>query len=88
MEKLGYETFMTGKWHVKIKPEEIFTHAGTERPGMPKASPQGYNRPLSESDTTWRPWDTSFGGFWDGGTHWSEVVANETMSFLETAASN
>jgi len=85
MEKLGYETFMTGKWHVKIAPEEIFTHAGTERPGMPKATPEGYNRPLSENDTTWRPWDPAFGGFWEGGTHWSEVVANETMSFLDTA---
>jgi arylsulfatase A-like enzyme len=87
MEKLGYETFMTGKWHVKIKPEDIFTHAGTERPGMPKDTPEGYNRPQSESDTTWRPWDTSFGGFWEGGTHWSEVVANESMGFLESAAS-
>jgi len=88
MESLGYETFMTGKWHVKAKPEELFTYAGTERPGMPKATPQGYNRPLSESDTTWRPWDTSFGGFWEGGTHWSEVVANETMGFLETASAS
>ncbi|MCP4312303.1 MAG: sulfatase-like hydrolase/transferase, partial [Bacteroidetes bacterium] len=67
MESMGYETFMTGKWHVKIKPEEIFTHAGTDRPGMPKATPEGYNRPLSETDTTWRPWDTAFGGFWEGG---------------------
>jgi arylsulfatase A-like enzyme len=88
MEKLGYETFMTGKWHVKIKPEDIFTHAGTERPGMPKDTPEGYNRPQSESDTTWRPWDTSFGGFWEGGIHWSEVVADETMGFLESAATN
>ncbi len=88
MENLGYETFMTGKWHVKIKPEDIFNHAGTERPGMPQDSPEGYNRPLSESDTTWRPWDTSFGGFWEGGKHWSEVVADETIGFLETASKN
>jgi len=86
MEKLGYETFMTGKWHVSIEPKNIFTHAGTKRPGMPKDTPEGYNRPLSESDTLWRPWDPSFGGFWEGGTHWSEVVANETMGFLESAA--
>ena len=86
MEKLGYQTFMTGKWHVKIKPEEIFQVAGTERPGMPKDTPQGYNRPLSENDTTWRPWDPQWGGFWAGGTHWSEVVANESMAFLEQAA--
>ncbi|MDX2432594.1 MAG: sulfatase-like hydrolase/transferase [Bacteroides sp.] len=85
MEHMGYETYMTGKWHVKIKPEDIFTHAGTERPGMPKDTPEGYNRPLSETDTTWRPWDPKFGGFWAGGTHWSEVVANESMDFLDTA---
>ena len=36
MEVLGYETYMTGKWHVKIKPEDIFNHTGTERPGMPE----------------------------------------------------
>ena len=88
MERLGYETFMTGKWHVKIKPETIFTHVGTERPGMPKDTPEGYNRPLDENDKEWTPWDKKFGGFWEGGTHWSEVVANESMGFLETASSN
>ena len=88
MEKLGYQTFMTGKWHVKIKPEEIFQVTGTERPGMPKDTPEGYNRPLGESDTTWQPWDPQWGGFWSGGTHWSEVVANESMAFLEQAASD
>jgi arylsulfatase A-like enzyme len=88
MERLGYDTYMTGKWHVKISPEEIFHQAGTERPGMPKDRPEGYNRPLSESDTTWRPWDRSMGGFWEGGTHWSEVVANETLGFLEKSATS
>jgi len=86
MQKLGYETFMTGKWHVKIDPPEIFTHAGTERPGMSKATPEGYNRPLDENDWDWTPWDSTFGGFWEGGTHWSEVVANETIDFLDTAS--
>ena len=86
MEKLGYETYMTGKWHIKIKPEDIFHHAGTERPGMPGDTLPGYNRPLDENDWDWTPWDSAFGGFWEGGTHWSEVVANETMDFLDTAA--
>lgn len=86
MEKLGYETFMTGKWHVKIEPEEIFNHVGTERPGMPDDTPEGYNRPLDENDRAWTPWDSAFGGFWEGGIHWSEVVANETMYFLDSAA--
>jgi arylsulfatase A-like enzyme len=86
MENLGYDTYMTGKWHVKIDPAKIFTTAGTKRPGMPNDTPEGYNRPLHENDTTWRPWDTKFEGFWKGGTHWSEVVANETMDFLDSAA--
>ena len=86
MERLGYETYMTGKWHVNISPETIFRHVGTERPGMPGDTPEGYNRPLNESDTTWKPWETRFGGYWEGGTHWSEVVAGETMEFLEQTA--
>ncbi len=86
MEKLGYDTYMTGKWHVKIKPEDIFTYSGTERPGMPKDTPQGYNRPKDENDKEWLPWDKSFGGFWEGGTHWSEVVADETIDFLDIAS--
>ncbi len=88
MENLGYETYMTGKWHVKIKPEKIFNHAGTERPGMPRDTPEAYNRPLSENDREWTPWDSAFGGFWKGGKHWSEVVANETIGFLENADSS
>ncbi len=86
MEELGYETFFTGKWHVKIAPPEIFHHTGSIRPGMPKDTPEGYDRPLDRDDWEWTPWDTAFGGFWEGGTHWSEVVANETMGFLDTAS--
>ena len=86
MEKLGYETYFTGKWHVKIDPTDIFNQVGSVRGGMPNQVPEGYNRPLDENDWEWTPWDTTFGGFWKGGTHWSEVVANETMDFLETAS--
>ena len=86
MERLGYETYMTGKWHVNISPGEIFNRVGTERPGMPGDSPQGYNRPLGPADTTWRPWDTLFGGYWEGGIHWSEVVANESIDYLDRAS--
>ena len=86
MEGLGYDTYMTGKWHVNIEPSVIFQHVGTVRGGMPGQVPQMYNRPLSENDREWTPWDTAFGGYWEGGTHWSEVVANETMSFLDQAA--
>ena len=35
------------------------------RPGMPNQTPEGYDRPKSEADTTWQPWDKSFEGFWE-----------------------
>jgi len=88
MDSLGYDTYMTGKWHVKIDPEDIFRTVGTERPGMPSDTPEGYNRPLSKDDWEWTPWDTAYGGFWEGGTHWSEVVGNETITFLDSAATS
>ena len=86
MERLGYDTYMTGKWHVNIPPPEIFHMVGSVRAGMPKDVPEMYDRPLSEEDWEWTPWDTAFGGFWEGGIHWSEVVANETMEFLNQSA--
>jgi arylsulfatase A-like enzyme len=86
MEKLGYDTYMTGKWHVNIQASEVFTHVGSVRGGMPRQVTEMYDRPLDENDWEWTPWDTAFGGFWEGGTHWSEVVANETMEFLDVAS--
>jgi arylsulfatase A-like enzyme len=88
MERLGYDTYMTGKWHVNIDPAEIFQHVGSVRGGMPGQVPEMYNRPLSEDDWEWTPWDTTFGGYWKGGTHWSEVVANETIDFLDQASAS
>jgi len=88
MERLGYDTYMTGKWHVNIEPPEIFNHVGTVRGGMPGAVPEMYDRPRDEGDWEWTPWDTAFGGFWEGGVHWSEVVANETIGFLDQASAS
>ena len=85
MEKAGYQTFMAGKWHVKIPPDSIFQHTGHVRGGMPSQSPEGYNRPQGPEDKEWTPWDTRFGGFWEGGKHWSEVLADEAVDFLELA---
>jgi arylsulfatase A-like enzyme len=85
MKKAGYTTYMTGKWHVKADTSKVFDITKDVRGGMPKGS--GYNRPLSPEHHAagWKPWDKSQGGFWQGGTHWSEVVANNTIEFLETA---
>lgn len=111
MEKAGYETYMTGKWHVDVHPDKIFNHTAHIRGGMPgdkwqhglmvqkfdslaKAGqtdysslmPVGYNRPLSPEDHSWSPTDTTMGGFWEGGTHWSEVLREDAIGFLDHAS--
>ena len=107
MKNAGYETYMTGKWHVVPKPEEVFDHVIHERPGMPgdawlnktlqpkfkafedgeiewnEVMPTGYNRPKSKDDQTWSPFDTTYGGYWAGGTHWSEVLKDDALNFIE-----
>ncbi|WP_114749700.1 sulfatase-like hydrolase/transferase [Pleomorphovibrio marinus] len=85
LEKAGYDTYMTGKWHVKADAESIFRHVVHVRPGMPNQTPEGYDRPKSRSDTTWQPWDKKFEGFWKGGKHWSEVLADDALAFMEQA---
>jgi len=85
LEKAGYDTYMTGKWHVKANAESIFQNVVHVRPGMPNQTPEGYDRPKSESDTTWQPWDTKFEGFWKGGKHWSEVLADDALAFMDRA---
>jgi arylsulfatase A-like enzyme len=88
MKDAGYRTYMTGKWHVSANAEQIFDVTADIRGGMPKQTEAGYNRPLDEEDyaTGWKPWDPQYGGFWEGGTHWSEVVANHSIDFLKKAA--
>lgn len=90
MQKAGYQTYMTGKWHVKAKPDEIFNVVEDVRGGMPNQTPEGYNRPKSPEDyeSGWKPWDKQYGGFWKGGRHWSEVVADHGENFLKIAAND
>jgi arylsulfatase A-like enzyme len=87
MKQAGYRTYMTGKWHVSAAPPEIFDVAKHIRAGMPKQVPEGYDRPKDEADyeAGWKPWDTAKGGFWEGGKHWSEVVGDDGVEFLEQA---
>ncbi|MGM0377674.1 MAG: sulfatase-like hydrolase/transferase, partial [Bacteroidota bacterium] len=85
MQQAGYETYFTGKWHVRRNPADVFDHVKNERPGMPAAVSEGYNRPLHENDTTWQPWDTKWGGFWEGGKHWSEVLGDDAIAFIDSA---
>jgi len=89
MKQAGYETYMSGKWHVKgIKPEDIFDHVKDVRPGMPNQTPEGYNRPIEGQPDPWKPWDTARGGYWKGGKHWSEVLGDHAEAFLKNASTS
>lgn len=110
MSAQGYDTYMTGKWHVAAPADKVFGTARNIRPGMPpdawpagkvneklkdlaagkysslqEIMPVGYHRPMDENDDSWSPTDTAFGGFWKGGKHWSEVVADDALSFIDEA---
>ncbi|MGB1258635.1 MAG: sulfatase-like hydrolase/transferase [Akkermansiaceae bacterium] len=88
LEKAGYETWFSGKWHVgpSRNAEQAFNHTRHIRPGMPNQVKSGYNRPLSKDDKKWIPWDKKHNGFWKGGKHWSEVLADDGIDFLQQAA--
>ena len=98
MEQGGYDTYMSGKWHVEAPATEVFRTTAHIRPGMPQDAwsqlkkvndkfimPVGYDRPHSESDHSWSPTDTVYGGFWKGGKHWSEVLRDDAIVFLDSA---
>jgi arylsulfatase A-like enzyme len=88
MQRAGYDTYFSGKWHVNIKPERIFNHVVHVRPGMPGTVPEAYNRPHEGQTDDWSPSDTTIGGYWKGGKHWSEVLADDAISFIDTASKN
>jgi len=85
MASKGYDTYMTGKWHVGVPADSVFMVTGHVRAGMPGTVPEAYNRPLSENDTTWLPWHKKWGGYCEGGKHWSEVVADEAIGFIDSS---
>jgi choline-sulfatase len=91
MQQAGYETYMTGKWHVPgLAAKPSFQHTTHIRPGMPrlneKRRDEGYNRPKQGEPDPWDPWDRDRGGFWKGGEHWSKVLAKDSIDFLNHAA--
>jgi len=83
MKSAGYTTYMTGKWHVPGRPR--FNVVKDVRPGMPNQTGKRYKRPFDPDnyENEWKPWDTRFKGFWAGGTHWTQVVADNTIEFFE-----
>ena len=81
----GYDTYFTGKWQVQADANKAFKVARHIRGGMPKQTPEGYNRPIDGQPDPWSPSDPKFGGFWEGGKHWSEVVADDCLDYLNMA---
>ncbi|MFO7976663.1 MAG: sulfatase-like hydrolase/transferase [Candidatus Hydrogenedentota bacterium] len=88
MNQAGYDTYFSGKWHVKIKPDNVFDHVVHERPGMPNQTDAGYNRPIEGEPDPWSPYDPKFEGYWKGGKHWSEVLGDDGVAYLEQAGQN
>jgi len=86
MAAQGYETYFSGKWHVQADVDKAFDHVANKRPGMPGDVKEGYNRPLPGQPDPWSPSDPKLGGFWKGGKHWSEVLGDDGVGFLEKAA--
>ena len=86
MKAAGYDTYFTGKWHVEIDSHKVFDVVGTVRGGMPNQTEARYNRKFIKGQPdTWDPTDKSNGGYWKGGKHWSEVVRDETLGFMDIA---
>ena len=102
LKRRGYKTYFTGKWHISnISPKNIYDVTGTIRPGMPNYSDPklggnyrwdqrgaGYFRPSSKNDNSWCPSNPIYGGFWEGGIHWSEVIRKEAIDFIYQAANS
>ncbi|QDV13007.1 Arylsulfatase [Rosistilla oblonga] len=86
LKQAGYKTYMTGKWHVRADAKKSFDDARNVRGGMPQQTPTGYNRPLADGSDPWSPSDPTFGGYWKGGKHWSEVVGDDAIDFIDDAA--
>jgi choline-sulfatase len=88
LKAAGYDTYLTGKWHIQAKPELTFDTTRHVRPGMPPPTDLAiaYNRPLLGQPDPWSPTDKSLGGFWEGGQHWSEVGADDAIDYLDEAS--
>ena len=84
LKEAGYTTFFSGKWHLKANVEDAFDVVKHVRPGMPRDTPQSYNRP--RANDPWKAWDKAQGGYWEEGQHWSEVLASDACDYLTKVA--
>ena len=86
MKQGGYETYFSGKWHVQgITPDKLFDHTLNVRSGMPKAHRTFYSRKFEPGKPDGVPYNKELGGFWQGGKHWSEVLADDSEVFFHQA---
>ncbi|GHT23068.1 hypothetical protein FACS189419_06490 [Planctomycetales bacterium] len=86
LKKAGYKTYFTGKWHIEVPVKNLFDIVGFERGGMPPTVEASYNRPVENEEDEWSPSDPKFKGHWEGGTHWSELLADKSIEFIGEAA--
>src|SRR5947207_8964778 len=65
LKAAGYDTYLTGKWHIQATAEVAFDATRHVRPGMPGPTDLAiaYNRPLPGQLDPWSPTDKSLGGF-------------------------
>lgn len=83
MAAQGYRTCFAGKWHIQANHEKVFQQIRHFREGgMPPDGREAYFRPGEGRPDPWSASDPSRGGFWQGGTHWSEVMAADFPAFL------
>ena len=87
MQTAGYDTYFAGKWHVGSSQncETAWVNTRNIRPGMPNQTKERYNRNWTPGKDDWSPVDPKFTGFWKGGKHWSEVLADDGEAFLSEA---
>ncbi len=68
-----------------VKPLSAALKAGVRGPALQEVMPVGYGRPLGKDDQSWSPTDPKFGGFYAGGKHWSEVLKDDALAFIDDA---
>lgn len=84
----GYRTCFSGKWHIQADHRKAFGEIRHFRPGgMPgdylkEKTPRAYFRPAEGEPDPWDAADPSAGGYWAGGKHWSETIADDFGAFL------
>ncbi len=101
MRENGYDTFITGKWHLDaVSLQRSFSEQGPVGPGFLDSTPNEYNRPSPGND--WQPADKALFGHWlktglwlnrpeqdrqnDAIQHSSELYVDAAVQYLHTAS--